>query len=615
MYPTLRRFVALLIVGLGGLAGLKLEAADTPRPNVVLILADDLGWADVGFNGSTFHQTPHLDRLAREGIRFTSAYAAGPVCSPTRAALLTGQSPARLHLTDWLPGRPDNKNQKLSRPALNTNLPAAAVTLAEALRGAGYRTAHIGKWHLGGTNSRPQDHGFQFNVAGDHTGTPLSYKAPFRRDGQVMPGLEEAPSGEYLTDRLTAEAEQFIETSRNEPFFLYLAHYAVHIPLTAKDDLVAKYRARPPGATQSNAIYAAMVDSVDQSVGRILKKLAALGLDERTLVVFSSDNGGLSVREGAHTPATSNSPWRAGKGYLYEGGLRVPLAARWPGVIPAGQINDTPVISTDWLPTVLELSGVASNTNTKTNNNAPLDGVSLAASLKGGAAPAREALFWHYPHYANQGGKPAGAVRAGDWKLIEHYESGYLELFNLEEDRSETTNRAGAFPDRANALAKKLADWRKSVGAQMMTTNSAYEAVPVAQRADRHVVLPAHEAIIHGATVRYEPPAHKNTVGYWVKPSDWVEWVFSVREPGTFAVEMLQGCGKGSGGSEVEVTIDGQPLRFTVQDTGHFQNFVRREIGTVHLKQAGRYNLTVKPQTKPGVAVMDLRQVVLRPVK
>ncbi len=582
-------------------------AADVGRPNIVFILADDLGWADVGFNGSTYHQTPNLDRLAREGTRFPSAYAAGPVCSPTRAALLTGQSPARLHLTDWLPGRPDRKDQKLARPALATNLPASAFTLAEALRGAGYRTAHIGKWHLGGPGSLPQDHGFEVNIAGDQTGTPRSYVAPYRAGGYTMPCLERARAGEYLTDRLTSEAERFIEKNREQPFFLYLAHYAVHIPLTAKKELIAKYRARSPGLTQSNAIYAAMVDSVDQSVGRILAKLAALGLDGRTLVVFSSDNGGLSVEEGPHTPATSNAPWRAGKGYLYEGGLRVPLAARWPGVIPAGQVSATPVITTDWLPTILELAGVPHDTN------APTDGVSLAALLKGGAAPSRPTLFWHYPHYANQGGKPGGAVRAGDWKLIEHYESGYLELFNLADDPSETTNRAGAFPDRANGLAKQLADWRRSVDAQMMTTNAAYEVVPLAQRADGCVVLPAHEVIIHGSTVRYEPPAHKNTIGYWVKATDWVEWVFNVRAPGKFSVELLQGCGKGSGGSEVEVVVDDQTLRFTVQDTGHFQNFVARETGTVRLARAGKHVLKVKPKTKPGVAVMDLRQVVLRP--
>jgi hypothetical protein len=314
----------------------------------------------------------------------------------------------------------------------------------------------------------------------------------------------------------------------------------------------------------------------------------------------------LAVREGPNTPATSNAPLRAGKGYLYEGGLRVPLIARWPGVVPAGRVSGVPVITMDWMPTFLELAGDATRS--------PWDGVSLVSLLKGAGAPARTNVFWHYPHYSNQGGKPGGAVRSGDWKLIEHYESGYLELFNLAEDGAETTNRAGAFPDRANAMAKQLADWRRSVGAQGMTTNAAYRVVPIAQREDGAVVLDAHRVTIHGTTVRYEPPAHKNTIGYWVKPTDWVSWDFTVRQPGTYSVEVLQGCGKGSGGSDVNVVVDGQVLSFVVQDTGHFQNFIPRTLGTIQLKAAGRYSLEVRPQKKPGVAVMDLRQVVLRPV-
>ena len=582
--------------------------AQTPaRPNIVFILMDDLGWADLGCTGSTFHQTPHLDRMAREGMRFTSAYAAGPVCSPSRAALLTGQAPARLHLTDWLPGRGDRPDQKLQRPLIATNLPAGIDSLAKVLKAAGYRTAHIGKWHLGGSGSLPADHGFEQNVAGDHRGTPLSYFAPYQKAADIMPGLEKAADGEYLTDRLTSDAVSFLRNSRRQPFFLYLPHYAVHIPLAAKSNLVAKYRVKPPaGATQTNAIYAAMVESMDESVGRILQTLSELGLDEKTLVVFTSDNGGLSVREGPNTPATSNAPLRAGKGYLYEGGLRVPLLVRWPGVIPAGRVASAPVITTDWMPTLLELAGVPGPTNSG-------DGVSLANLLKGGPAPQRDTLFWHYPHYSNQGGKPGGAVRSGDWKLIEHYESGYLELFNLAEDPGETTNRAGAFPDRANALAKSLAEWRRTIGAEMMSTNRDCLPVPIAQRPDGFVVLPAHEVTIHGANVRYEPPAHKNTVGYWTKATDWVSWDFVIRRPGRFTVELLQGCGKGSGGSEVEVSVDDQRLDFVVLDTGHFQNFVAREIGTLTFPRPGTYTITVKPKRKPGLAVMDLRQVVLKP--
>jgi hypothetical protein len=263
------------------------------------------------------------------------------------------------------------------------------------------------------------------------------------------------------------------------------------------------------------------------------------------------------------------------------------------------------VIATDWWRTLLDLAQATPG------EPSAGDGVSLANLLRGNAGPERDALLWHYPHYSNQGGKPGGAIRRGDWKLIEHYESGYLELFNLAEDPSETTNRAGAFPDRANALAKALADWRRTVGAQAMTTNVDYVSVPTAQRSDGSVVLPAHEVAVHGTTVRYEPPAHKNTVGYWTKSSDWVSWDLAIEQPGTFAVEILQGCGKGSGGSEVEISIGDQRLNFTVVDTGHFQNFVAREIGMVRLAR-GNYVLAVKPQRKPGVAVMDLRQVVLK---
>jgi len=265
------------------------------------------------------------------------------------------------------------------------------------------------------------------------------------------------------------------------------------------------------------------------------------------------------------------------------------------------------VSSTDFFPTLLTIAGV------KLPSDPGTDGVSLLPLLKQSGPVARDPLCWHYPHYSNQGGKPGGAIRNGDFKLIEHYESGYLELFNLASDPGETNNLATAQPQRANDLAKKLADWRRRVGAQMMTTNAAYEPVPIAPAADGSVVLHAHEVTIHGANLRYEPPAHKNTIGYWTRREDWASWEFRVAKPGRYEVEVLQGCGKGSGGAEVEVTIGAQTLTFTVQDTGHFQNFVPRVIGAVSI-DAGRYALAVKPKTKPGAAVMDLRQVTLRPL-
>jgi arylsulfatase A-like enzyme len=461
-------------------------AGAAERPNIVFILADDLGWADLGCYGSKYHKSPHLDRLASEGARFTDAYAACPVCSPTRAAIMTGKYPARLNLTDWLPGRPDRPDQKLLRPVITQELPATEVTLAAALQKAGYATGLIGKWHLGGKGAGPEQRGFQVNIAGDQAGSPRSYFAPFKAaNGQFMPGLENAPEGEYLTDRLAAEAEKFLEAHRDRPFFLYLPHYAVHIPLKARADLVAKYKAGSPGQ-QGNPLYAAMIESLDDAVGRVLKKLDDLKLSERTLVVFTSDNGGLCVLEGANTPPTINSPLREGKGYLYEGGIRVPLMIRWPGVVRPGGVINTPVSSIDFLPTLLEAAGVRSE--------GKVDGVSLVAVLKGEPLQ-REALYWHYPHYSNQGGKPGAAVRAGDHKLIELYENGRRELFDLRKDPGESRNLIESSPALARELGDKLDRWRQEVGARMTKPNPNF--VPNPQAKDGAVVLPGRTAEIH----------------------------------------------------------------------------------------------------------------------
>ncbi len=570
------------------------------EPNVVLIVADDLGGRDLGCTGSTYHHTPNLDRLAKEGMRFTDAYAACPVCSPSRAALLTGKYPARLNLTDWLPGRPDRPDQKLLRPAIIQHLPLEEVTLAEALKAAGYATAHVGKWHLGGAGFLPTDQGFDRNVAGDQTGSPRSYFAPFRNKQGAMPGLEDAPAGEYLTDRLTAEAVKFVEANRDRPFFLYLPHYAVHIPLRAKQAMIDKYRPGPPGR-QGNPTYAAMVESVDEGVGRVLQALDDLKLADRTLVIFTSDNGGLATAEGPNTPATSNAPFREGKGYLYEGGVRVPLIVRGPGV-KVGATTGVPVSGIDLFPTVLDVCGVKCD--------AKPDGVSLLPALKGGTID-RDALYWHYPHYSNQGGKPGGAVRTGDLKLVEFYENGRRELFDVRRDPGETRNLAADRPEAVTELAAKLDRWRKAVGARMPTPNPKY--VPNPQAADGTVTLPARTAEVRGVQLRYEPLPHKNTLGYWTRADDSAAWEFELTKPGTFAVEVLQGCGKGSGGSEVEIATGGRKLTFVVEDTGGFQNFKAREVGTLTFDKPGRYTLTVRPLKKPGLAVMDLRQIVLKP--
>jgi arylsulfatase A-like enzyme len=429
-----------------------------------------MGWRDTGCYGSTFYQTPHIDRLAAGGMRFTQAYAACPVCSPTRASILTGKYPARLHLTDWLPGRSDRPSQKLLRPKIRQHLPLEEVTLARALRPLGYVSASIGKWHLGGKPYYPEKHGFDLNVGGTEKGSPPGYFYPYRNRNFSIPTLPGGQPGEYLTDRLTSEAEKFIGKNKDKPFFLYLAHYAVHIPLQAKKDLIAKYRERAkPGRPQHNPVYAAMVASVDQSVGRIVKTLADLKLAERTVIIFTSDNGGLSVKEGPSTPATSNAPLRAGKGYLYEGGIREPLIVRWPGVTRPRSVCDVPVCSVDFFPTVLEMAGA------KKDARRSVDGVSLVPLLRRSGGLKRDALYWHYPHYSNQGGKPGGAVRRANYKLIEFYEDGKRELYNLKDDPGEKQDLAAKMPDKVKELHRVLQDWRKAVKAQMPTANPDYQ--------------------------------------------------------------------------------------------------------------------------------------------
>jgi arylsulfatase A-like enzyme len=528
--------LGILLAVLGG--GDNLRAAD--KPNIILILADDLGGRDLGCYGSTYHQTPHLDRLAANGMRFTDAYAAGPVCSPSRAALLTGKYPARLNLTDWLPGRPDRPDQRLLRPALRQELPLEETTLAELLKAAGYATAHIGKWHLGGKGFGPCEQGFDVNIGGTASDSTRSFFSPYGgKGGSSMPGLDDAPEGEYLTDRLTAEALRFIEANRDRPFFLHLAHYAVHIPLQARPEIAAKYKPGGPPGTQNNPIYAAMLESLDDGVGAILNKLDNLKLSEKTVVIFTSDNGGLSVREGPSTPATSNAPLREAKGYLYDGGIRVPLLLRWPGATQAGAVSRTPVCGIDLFPTVVDLCGL--------HSNAAVDGVSLAPLLRGGTL-SREGLFWHYPHYSNQGGKPGGAVRACDFKLVEFYEDGRRELYDLKNDVGENRNRAEEKPEKVKELAAKLDAWRLAVGARGMKPNPAY--VPNPQADDGTVTLPARTADVHGVQLRYEPLPHKHTLGFWVRQDDWASWDFTIRRPGQFSLEVLQGCGKGQGAAK-----------------------------------------------------------------
>ena len=465
------------------------------HPNVVFILADDLGWKDLGCYGSAFYETPHLDALAKQGVRFTDAYAACNVCSPTRASIMTGKYPARLHLTDWLNGREDRPDQKLNRPKFQMFLPLSEVTLGEALKDAGYQTAFVGKWHLGESkNYWPEHQGFDLNIGGCGAGHPPSYFSPFG-----IANLPDGPKGEYLNERLTDEALKFMERARDKPFLLYFAHYAVHTPLQAKPEVVEKYKAkaarlaatgpkfisdhgRQVRQVQDHAVYGAMMESLDESVGRVLAKLNELGLETNTIVIFTSDNGGLSTAEG--TP-TSNLPLRMGKGWGFEGGVREPLLIKWPGVTAPGSLSHAPVISTDYYPTILQMLGLPLRPQQH------LDGESIVPLLQGGTLLERP-LFWHYPHYSNQGGPPHGAVRLGDFKLIEWYEDMHVELYNLKDDLGKQRDLAKTNPAKAAELTKLLHDWRQRVGAQMPTPNPNYN--PAAKPDGKKKKKPAKEA-------------------------------------------------------------------------------------------------------------------------
>jgi len=407
------------------------------KPNIVFILADDLGDEDFGRRDVP---SPKLDRRLKDFVSFQNSYAACPVCSPTRAAIMTGKNPARLHLTTFLPGRPDAPSQKLLHPLIRQELPLEEVTIAERLKAIGYATACIGKWHLGGAGFGPKQQGFDVLHAGKANTTPSG---------------AEGGKGEY---DLTQQAQAFITANKDRPFFLYLCHNSPHIPLAARKERIEKNRA------SFNPIYASMLETLDDCVDRVFQTLEEARIADKTIVVFTSDNGGLHVPEGKDDPPTYNGPHRAGKGFLYEGGLRVPLQVRCPGC--PGRLVATPVISTDWTPTIMEWCGLPPATG--------MDGVSLAPLFTGGSIKQRP-LFWHFPHYTNQGSRPGGAIRDGNWKLIEHYEDGKLELFDLKADMFEAHDLAAAHPAVAAELKKKLDDWKASVGAQPNTLNPNFD--------------------------------------------------------------------------------------------------------------------------------------------
>ena len=468
------------------------NAAAPNHPNVLFILADDLGYMDVGANNPhTFYETPNIDSLAKKGMRFSSGYAACPVCSPTRASILTGKYPPRTGITDYIGGPEPSphyrKNTKLLPAPYQEYLSLSETTLATAFKAQGYSTFFAGKWHLGPEGYWPENQGFDMNIAGCGWGHPKTYFSPYGN-----PKLADGPEGENLPHRLAMETVKFIEANRNKPFLAYLSFYSVHTPLEARDDLVKKYETKaktlkPSGPefglegkskvrlVQSHPVYAGMIEAMDSGIGEVLAAVDRLGLASNTIVVFTSDNGGLSTAEGQ---PTSNLPLRGGKGWLYEGGIREPLIFYVPGVTKSGSVNDTPVVTTDYFPTLLALAGLPPLPQQH------VDGVSLEPLIKGQMLPHHDPLFWHYPHYGNQGGAPGGAVRDGDWKLIEWYEDGRLELFNLRNDIGETNNLAASNPDKVMEMHEQLIRWRQEVGAIMPKPNPKFglkqAMVPVA---------------------------------------------------------------------------------------------------------------------------------------
>lgn len=445
-------------------------------PNILLIVVDDLGYSDLHCYGNQLVDTPHIDQLAAEGIRFTSAYASCTVCSPTRASLMTGRNPVTVDITDWIPGQQESQGgprpgEKFLVPRFNQHLLLEEITLAEKLAEAGYSTASIGKWHLGGEGYLPTDQGFSLNVAGYSKGSPPSYYYPYRsayRSDSITP-LELTGDSLYLTDRLTNEAIQFMANSREKPFFLYLPYYNVHTPLEGRPDLLKKYESRlqdhQNDSITRNPHFLAMTEAVDINVGRIMQFLEEKGLEQNTLVIFTSDNGGLLLRNGNFIRASWNYPLRAGKGTLYEGGLRIPAVIRWPGTIEAGRISEEIIISTDIYPTVTELVGI--------DIDHEMEGKSLLPHLLNSEPLERETLYWHYPHYHL--GKPGGAIRQGDFKLIEFFETGESELYNLREDPQELHNLAKELPVKARELQLELQRWREENKAKMPTPNPDYD--------------------------------------------------------------------------------------------------------------------------------------------
>lgn len=483
-------FVIALLIGLV-LFSCSSPQKELDKPNFLFILVDDLGWADLGVYGSTFHETPNLDKLANDGVMFTSAYAASPVCSPTRASIMTGKHPARSNTTDWFGARQPGEPRFNWMPPLQESLDGAEyvsymdldeITLAEKLKEAGYNTFIAGKWHLGeDTIYWPENQGFDINKGAHAHGRPSTSKgcngffSPY-----CNPRLEDGPEGEFLPERLARETIKFLESNTDKPFLAYYSLYSVHTPLQTKEELKIKYRAKKDSlkledsfgvekgikvrANQTHVTYAGMVEAMDVSIGMVLDKLKELHLDENTVVIFMSDNGGLA----SNSAPTSNAPLRSGKGWLYEGGVREPMIIKWPGAAMNGKPCSEPVISTDFYPTILEMAGIPLFPEQH------IDGESLVPLLTGKSESLveRDALCWHYPHYSPQGARPGSSILKDNWKLIKNYEDNSFELYNLESDISESNDLSGSKTEKVKELSQELESWLERVDAKLPTAKT-----------------------------------------------------------------------------------------------------------------------------------------------
>ncbi len=472
-YSTVIRFFFLSILVLTSSCKTDVIDGTSKLPNILMIVADDLGWYDLSCYGNEFIETPNLDQLAKDGIKFTDAYAAAPLCSPSRASLMTGLHPIRVNITEHIHGnQPPGPNQRLKTPPIAQQLKLEHKTIAEALKTKNYKTAFIGKWHLGGGKFTPDHRGFDVNIAGAWNGLPKSFFYPFFNPGEKPELQNSSKEGDYLTDVLTDKAIEYMSQQKDATFFMSLNYYSPHVPIEAKADLVEKYKKKrgtdTSESTMPNIHYAAMVESIDQNIGRILEKLEELNIDQNTLVLFTSDNGGLSVREvpafAKHTPPTDNGMLREGKGYVYEGGIREPLIVRWPKVIKKTQINSTPVIGQDFYNTFMDMVKIEEKTS---------DGVSLLPIFKGDSI-SRRGLLWHLPHYSPQHGKPSTAYREGDWKVIHFYEDDRYELYNVKNDVSESNDLSEVSTEKLEGLTSNMQKMLSDLEAKFPEPNPNY---------------------------------------------------------------------------------------------------------------------------------------------